>query len=213
MKKSFNKKNKIVINPACKDSNYPAFTLVEMIVSLGIIMIISVIFIANYRSSNRRTDLIMTAQSLVADIHAAQNNSLGLVKYGAEVPAGGWGINFNKTTNTYTVFADLEAPLESGHLIFDVNNEGNKALGARQVILNGEIEIEELRVFSGTNGSIETTPNQANVTFLPPDPKTNIYNHDLLATGTALTVKLKEKNGEGLRTVKINFLGLIEMID
>ena len=184
-----------------------------MVVSLGVIMIVSVIFIANYRSANRRTDLVMTAQSLVADIHAAQNNSLGLVKYGTEVPAGGWGVNFNKTTNTYTIFADLEAPLEAGNLVFDASDEGERDLGGRQVNFRGEIEIEELRIFSGTNGSVENTSNEANVTFLPPDPKTNIYNQEVVATGTALTVKLKETNGEGSRTVKINFLGLIEMID
>lgn len=203
MKKFFYKKNKII----------KAFTLIEMVVSLGVIMIVSVIFIANYRNANRRTDLIMTAQSLVADIHAAQNNSLGLVKYGSEVPAGGWGVNFNKTTNTYTIFADLEAPLVEGNLVFDASDEAERNSGGREINFRGEIEIEELKIFSGTNGSVENITNEANVTFLPPDPKTNIYNQELVATGTALTIKLKETNGEGSRTVKINFLGLIEMID
>ncbi|NCN22400.1 hypothetical protein GW934_02795, partial [Candidatus Falkowbacteria bacterium] len=52
MKNFFDKQNKI----------QGAFTLIEMVVSLGVIMIISVIFIANYRNANKRTDLIMTAQ-------------------------------------------------------------------------------------------------------------------------------------------------------
>lgn len=203
MKKFFDKQNKI----------FPSFTLIEMVVSLGIIMLISIIFIANYRSSNKRTDLIMTAQSLVADIHAAQNNSLGLVKYDDDVPAGGWGVNFDKSNNIYTIFADLEAPLEDGSLSFNPDNEAIKNLGARQVSLRGEIEIEELRIFSGLNGAVESMTDNASVTFLPPDPKTNIYNETSISTGTALTVKLKEANGEGRRTIKINFLGLIEMID
>ncbi|NCT54361.1 hypothetical protein GW758_00175 [Candidatus Falkowbacteria bacterium] len=203
MKNFFDKQNKI----------QGAFTLIEMVVSLGVIMIISVIFIANYRNANKRTDLIMTAQSLVADIHAAQNNSLGLVKYGEDVPAGGWGVNFNKTNNTYTIFADLEAPLEDGNLAYDASDEAERNFGAREINFRGEIEIEELTIFSGVNGSASSTTNVANVTFLPPDPKTNIYNQATTATGTALTVKLKEVNGEGRRTVKINFLGLIEMID
>ncbi len=203
MKNFFRKQNKI----------FPAFTLIEMVVSLGIIMVISVIFIANYRSSNKRTDLIMTAQSLVADIHAAQNSSLGLVKYGDIVPAGGWGVNFNKNNNTYTIFADLQEPFVTGNLSFDPNTEADRNLGARQISLRGEIEIEELRIFSGVNGSIQNTTNSVSVTFLPPDPKTNIYNEISGSTGTALMIKLKEVNGEGRRTVKINFLGLIEMID
>lgn len=184
-----------------------------MVVSLGIIMLISIIFIANYRSSNKRTDLIMTAQSLVADIHAAQNNSLGLVKYGDDVPAGGWGVNFNKDDNIYSIFADLNPPLEDGSLSFNPDTEADRNSGARQISLSGEIEIEELRIFSGLNGTVENTTDNASVTFLPPDPKTNIYNETSISTGTALTVKLKEVNGEGRRTIKINFLGLIEMID
>ena len=203
MKNFFHKQNKI----------FPAFTLIEMVVSLGIIMVISIIFIANYRSSNKRTDLIMTAQSLVADIHAAQNNSLGLVKYGDIVPAGGWGVNFNRNNNTYTIFADLEIPLDTGSLSFNPDTEADRSLGARQVSFSEEIEIEELRIFSGVNGSVENTTNEVSVTFLPPDPKTNIYNEVLGSTGTALTIRLKEVNGEGRRTIKINFLGLIEMID
>ena len=208
MKKNYYQHNKIF-----PTFNRLGFTLIEMVVSLGIIMIISVIFIANYRNSNRRTDLIMTAQSLVADIHAAQNNALGLVKYGSGVPAGGWGVNFNKTANTYTIFADLEAPLEIGNLSFDSATEGDRSLGARQIIFSGEVDIEELKIFSGVGGLTETLTDEANVTFLPPDPKTNIYNQLTAATGTALTVKIKEKNGAGRKTVKINFLGLIEMID
>jgi len=123
------------------------------------------------------------------------------------------GVNFNKTNNTYTIFADLEAPLEDGNLAYDASDEAERNFGAREINFRGEIEIEELTIFSGVNGSASSTTNVANVTFLPPDPKTNIYNQATTATGTALTVKLKEVNGEGRRTVKINFLGLIEMID
>ena len=80
--------------------NKKGFSLAELIVSLGIIMMMMIVFMANYKNSNKRTDLVMTAQTMVADIHLAQNNALGLVKYNGTVPGGGWGISFDKTGNS-----------------------------------------------------------------------------------------------------------------
>ena len=188
----------------------PAFTLIEMIVSLGIIMVISVIFIANYNSSNKRTDLIMTAQSLVADIHAAQNNALGLVRYGDEVPASGWGVNFNKLNNTYTIFADTSEQNSSGYLLYD-SSKGDTSFGARQVVISGGLEIEEIKIFS-TNSAVRDA-NNLNITFLPPDPKTSIFSEDDRILGHMATIKLKEIGTNSSKTIRVNFLGLVEIID
>ncbi len=188
-----------------------AFTLIEMIVSLSVIMIISVIFIANYRNANSRTDLIMTAQSLVANLHSAQNNSLGLVKYGNNVPAGGWGVNFDKVEKKYTIFADLNEPDTIGYMQYDADTEGLRNLGAREVILSSGIEISDIII---TSGASSERVDIANVTFLPPDPRTNIYSSDsIVATGTELVVELREVGTESKKTIMINFLGLIEVID
>jgi type II secretory pathway pseudopilin PulG len=192
--------------------NFLAFTLLEMIVSLSIIMIISVLFITNYRSANRRTDLIMTAQTLVADIHFAQNNTLGLVKYGPVVPPGGWGVSFDKAQNSYTVFADLNAPETPGYLKYDLmpEDEGDKAYGAREINLSSEIEINELKLI---RGATSTLTDLANVSFLPPDPKTNLYNVTTDSTSTVLEIKLKDKNANSFKTIRVNFLGLVEVVD
>jgi type II secretory pathway pseudopilin PulG len=182
-------------------------TFVEMIVSVSIIAFVTAIFVANYNDSNKRTDLVMSAQSLVSDIHQAQNNSLGLMKYGDVVPAGGWGINFDLAHNTqYTVFADLNAPGESGYRIYDVD-EGDINKGARVVSLPAQTEINAIRIYSGVNTNPVDT---ANVTFLPPDPRTNIYSNG--ATSTALEVDIKELRTNNVKTIKVNFLGLAEVL-
>jgi hypothetical protein len=194
-----------------------AFTLLEMTTSIFLIVMITATFIANYRSNNKRTDLIMTAQKLVADIHAAQNNTLGLVKYGAEVPAGGWGIHFNLDSPTrYIMFADLDRPASNepgqvwpadpGFMTYDSTTEGDVNKGARIVDLPRGIEIISLEV---EGASLNT--NLAFVTFLPPDPKTNIYNG--ISTSTALRVTLKQGSDQKTKTVRVNFLGLVEVID
>jgi prepilin-type N-terminal cleavage/methylation domain-containing protein len=197
------------------------FTLIEMVVSISIVTIIAVLFIANYHSSNKRTDLIMAAQNLVADLHAAQNNALGLVKYGAtpalaEVPAGGWGISFDTSLNSYTLFADLDIPStpsspSPGYREYDPETEGNINYGARVTQLPPQIEIMELK----TTDADEDThlDDQVNVTFLPPDPSTNIYRVNAVATSTVLEIKFREKQNNTTKTVRINFLGLAEVSD
>ncbi len=195
------------------EHNRPAFTLLEMLVSLSIIMLMSLLFITNYQSGTRRTDLIMTAQGLVADIHFVQNNSLGLVRYGENVPAGGWGINFNKLENSYTIFADLDKPGDEGYLKFNENTEYDRNRGGRKITFANGITIEDIKILkkvSSVTTSVST--NQANVTFLPPDPVTNIFNAITYATGTEMIINLKDSQGSS-KSIKLNFLGLAEVID
>ena len=193
-----------------KTKKLTAFSLIEMVVSLGVIMFVSVIFISNYRVTNRRTDLIMTAQSLVSDLHAVQNNALGLAKYGSIVPAGGWGISFDKGAGGYTIFADLNEPGSEGYMKMDKATEVERNFGAREVFFNGEIKIAEMKIFSGTN---EYLSDKLNISFLPPDPSTNIFNVNTNASGTAATIELKELGSESSKIIRVNFLGLIEVLE
>jgi prepilin-type N-terminal cleavage/methylation domain-containing protein len=181
------------------------FTLIEMLVSISMIVVIATLFIANYRSANKRTDLIMAAQTLVADLHLAQNNSLGLVKYNGEVPFGGWGVNFVSSTTSYTLFADLNAPDDpSGYMKYD-EGEGEVNYGARVRTLPANIIISNIKTISVPSEAY------ANVTFLPPNPQTNIYNGT--ATSSSLEIELKESRNNTVKTVVVNFLGLIEVRD
>lgn len=195
--------------------NRSGFTLIEMITSISLIVIITAIFIANYRSNNKRTDLIMTAQTLVSNFHAAQNNTLGLIKYGNAVPAGGWGIYFDITTpNKYILFADLDRPAsdepgdthlaDSGSSRYNASTEGDVNQGARIIDLPPGLEISAIKT------DIGSPLNYVNVTFLPPDPKTNIF--DGTYAYDAIKISLKDTRDNTTKTVRVNFLGLIEVI-
>jgi len=192
-----------------KQKTKNGFSLVEIMVTLGITALMTVLFLANYHTSNQNTDLTMTAQEIVADLHAAQNNSLGLVKYNGVVPPGGWGINFDQGTGRYVVFADLNGPGTLGYMSYDTSTEGVTSYGARTVNISSGISILSLNM----GGSIATTSvSSTNVTFLPPDPQTNIYSSGV--TSTVLEIKLQEKaNPLSVKTVRVNFLGLAEVTD
>jgi hypothetical protein len=186
--------------------NRSGLTLVEMLVSLGVVMLVTVIFIFNYHDSNKRTDLIMASQTLVSDIHRAQNNSLGLLEYGDELPAGGWGVYFDLSTpDKYIVFADLEGPGEPGYQEYNPEIEGDINKGARIVELAPEIEISEIRF--GTDNHRQ----QASVSFLPPDPRININSGG--TTSTTLYISVKNLRDDTIKTMLVNFLGLAEIIN
>ncbi len=177
------------------------FSMIELIVTISVITLVTGIFIANYKSNNRRTDLIMTAQKLVADVRLAQNYSLGLARYGGStstnVPLGGWGIHFDLNSygdNKYVIFAD-----DDGDGLYDVG-EADPALGARISVLSADIRIKEMSI-----GSL------ADVIFLPPDPVTTITNS--VSTFDDLLIVLEDINSGAIKTVKVNFLGLVEVLD
>lgn len=197
-----------------KTKKYSGLTLIELIVSISIIAMVTTIFVINYQGSTKRTDLIMTAQMVVADIHRAQNNALGLVKYGGEVPAGGWGVHFDINNPTkYYIFADLEAPNEIGNLIFSESTEGDVNKGARMIELPSNIEIAALRHNLADTNSLPFM----NIVFLPPDPRTDIY-YDVLepATSTDMFVFLRDKNDpdeDNYKVIQANILGLVEVLE
>lgn len=183
------------------------YTLMEMVVSISLITMITALFIANYQSANRRTDLVMQAQKLVADFHQAQNNALGLVKYNGDVPASGWGLYFNlDQPDRYVLFADLDDPAEGGYMDYDPVAEGVEQYGARLITFPLNLEISDLVL---DNSDII----QASVTFLPPDPQTNVHEIGKSGTGNSLKVILKDKRTGTYQTVEANSLGLAEIID
>ncbi len=192
-----------------------AFTLLEMIVSISIIAIVASLFIANYRTGNKRADITMAAQGIVADFHLAQNKTLGLVKYSGAVPLGGWGLSFNTAQNSYTLFADSQGPETGGYgyMTYDSSHiEGQVVYGARTTTFPAGIRIESLKM--GENfATLTDAGSRVDVTFLPPDPKTNIYRVDLSATSSLLEITLRESLNNTAKTIRVSFLGLAEVVD
>jgi len=177
------------------------FTLVELIVSVAIIAMVTGIFLANYSSANRRSDLTMTAQKMVSDTRTAQNYALGLARYGfsgsSNVPTGGWGVHIDLQAygnNKYVIFAD-----DNQNGVYD-NGEADIRYGAQVTTLPMNIIIDS--VSSGT---------KADITFLPPDPVTTITGS--VSTFKQVDIALKDTKTNSIKTVRINYLGLAEVID
>ncbi|BFD24881.1 MAG: type II secretion system protein [Candidatus Parcubacteria bacterium] len=181
------------------------FTLIELIVSLGIIAMITAIFLVNYRSNTQRSDLRLTAQRVVSDIRLVQNYALGLMSYGPsqnqQAPAGGWGMVFNSDSNEYFTFADT-----TPNRLADPG-ESEEAYGAIRNELPDNFFIESIRI-KQVSGTLITVP-KATIAFLPPDPKVfiNAYEENQEAE-----LVLKDKISGETKTIRINFLGLAEVL-
>lgn len=181
-----------------------AFTLIELLVSMSIIVMLTVLFIANYRDSNKRTDLVMAAQVLVTDIRYAQSNTLGLIIYGQRFPEGGWGLHVSTSANEntkYYIFAD-----EGGDGLYG-DGEADEKAGGKIVFLPRNIQIKEINVVAGNSSSTDVL----DVTFLPPDPTTLIDAAGVKASEARIVLENVSSGDE--KTIYLNFLGLIEVED
>jgi prepilin-type N-terminal cleavage/methylation domain-containing protein len=177
------------------------FTMMELLVSVSIIALLMGIFITNYRGGSRQLELSLAAQKLASDIRLAQNKCLGSAEYNGAVPEGGWGIYFDKSVNNkrYLIFADL-----NNNKLYDVG-EATVDYGGMIEDLPANISVDNLK-FNVSN----TT--RLDITFVPPDPTTNIYNSSFSpATTTLGSIVLRESVNNSVSTVNVNSFGLIEV--
>ncbi len=170
------------------------FTLIELLASVFIISLITGLFLANYHSINKRQKLIMAAQKMASDIKLTQQFSLGSKKYNGNTPAEGWGTHISTSQNSsYIIFAD-----DYSNGVYEYTTGLNEEF--QTVNLPDGIVISSILINS-------VSVNTADIVFLPPDPTTFINND------STANVQITLSNGDTVKTVKINSLGLVDILD
>ena len=165
------------------------FTLIEMLVVLAVIGIVIGIVLVNYQKGKKQYELQMAKQKIISEIRRAQNMSLGAVEFKGEVPKGGFGISFDKTTpSCYYVFADKDE---------EKDYDGTSEL-VKKVYLPSKIEISSL---SENGGDVL----YLDIVFLPPDPKTYVN-----AGENEGIITIKHKDTGNTLDIKITKGGVIE---
>lgn len=102
-----------------------AFTLIEALISLGIIAILSSLLVANYKTSDKYSSLSNFQSSLVSDLEIIKWKALNSDTYDTQVPVY-WGIYLSESLSSYQVFADL-----NGDMLFS-SDETNSYFGAKE---------------------------------------------------------------------------------
>jgi len=180
----------------------PAFSLIELLVSIGIIVLISGLFLASYRTANKQAELTRSVSDLSSSYRKALNQTLGLSEFDGTVPEGGWGvhIDLNYDTTKYYVFADRD---NNGQ--FD-DGEANQEAGGEIINTPRNIDIDSI-VINGTNVSY------LDVIYIPPYPTIILYSPDITGEITEAEITMLNSETGNTRAVEVNFLGLVDMLD
>jgi prepilin-type N-terminal cleavage/methylation domain-containing protein len=181
------------------------FTMIELIVSIFIIVMITTLVMANYRTGQRRYELKNSILQMVNDLRTAENYALGLKKNelitaGARVPRQGWGIYLDKSQTSYVIFADDDA-------ISPVRQYEATEKYATSSLLKGVV-IDEIKISSSTpfqSKQIDLT--KLSIVFIPPDPLVYINN----SSSTSARIVLRHTVNQATSTIEVNSLGMVNV--
>lgn len=151
-----------------KTKNNSGFSVIELMVSAGIIAIISAMVVVNLRGSTQKSSLDNEAERLASVIRQAHINALiGLTVSGSR-PLGGFGLRLSQCSSdcSYTLFAD----------------DGDYVYGA------GDTLIEDLGLLDDNIYiSLLAPDDPLDIVFVP--PAGDIYlNGDVVADSAAITL-------------------------
>lgn len=164
--------------------NKKGFSLTEMVVVVGIILVLAGIFSINWRSAREDFLLQRSAHELVKDIRRALEMTMSLAPLQGGTVPDGYGIYFGQNNDSYTLYADRD------------NNE------RYDETIDTKVEI----IYFETGVKIESlSRNNLSINFKPPNPTVNIGGGDTEAT---ITITL-ESNPLKTKRIKVNKAGLV----
>lgn len=158
------------------------FTLIELVISIGIIIIVTGLVVAGFRVGGRNEALSLAAQDVASVIKQAQSWTLTGQVIKGEFPRGGYGVHFSAATpSSYILFADLD-----NDLIYD----DGEAIDGGTHSLPPQITIAEV-LPSAT----------ADLVFKPPAPEIFINKY---REANELAVSLKHSDTGQIKKVRVD---------
>ena len=102
------------------NKNKTGFTIIDLLVSLGIFAFITGAVIANFRDGSNNEAVRQGSEIIASLLREAQSRTLsGAVLPDGDFPDGGYGVRFNTSNGNYIIFfADT-----NGNLIYDDGEE------------------------------------------------------------------------------------------
>lgn len=184
------------------------FTLLEITVVVSIIILLSTIFLANYRGGEKQFALKRSAHQLVQSLRIAQEMAMSGREFKGAFQ-GGFGIHFvvtpeDENTGKYTLFVDCDNDdIFDGVIPTCVACTGDDC--------SGPIFSEEIETFSLEEGikidNLSPSFPFLDVVFFPPDPEVTI-NGDIAIALASITLTF---DGQSQKIITVNTVGLIEI--
>lgn len=176
-----------------------SFTILELIVSLGVLLILSALLLVNPSRGPESYHFINTVQKVVADIERTKSFSLGAKVFKTSVPVGGWGVHFVKGANCYILFGDENANkiYEGGaETLCDPNSFDLASERFERIFLGEGVEIPAL-----------TPADTVDIVYLPPNPRVFVNGSE--TTNAAITFRSKTLGT--IKTVTANTVGNVSV--
>jgi prepilin-type N-terminal cleavage/methylation domain-containing protein len=156
-----------------------AFTLIEMLVTLGIITALSSMILVYSRKSESVSNLIREGDHMAFELRRAQNQAMLMLQQNSDGDEKicGWGIYIetNLPQEQFLLFKDLCLPDES---------RGNEKYN------DGE-KVESISLLKGVEIS---GSNVSSITFIPPEPRVK-FEPDLGNDNAYIEIQLKNQPG------------------
>lgn len=132
------------------------FTVIEMLITIGVLTILSGILILYSHSGESTSVLLREAAKITNDIDQAKNLAITTATFttsdGQQIHPCGYGVYFDQPANQYIIFADLSQDCQASSHLRDSSGNGD----AQTITLTKPLTFKSLDI------------NQ--VFFLPPDP-------------------------------------------
>ena len=178
------------------------FTLLELTIITSILILLTSLFVVDYRTGEREFSLLRSTHKLAQDLRETQEKAMVGQKtpatFGKVFPKGGYGLYFQENQNSYILFADCDDDQE-----YDEVGAAVSCAEATPTTPYPE-KIEELFLEEGVEILSLNPISPLNITFFPPDPVIIIKPSSNLAI-FELGLGTKTKN------VLINLAGLIDI--
>lgn len=176
-----------------------AYTLSELIVIIGVIVIVSSLVLANYNHQKQSSEAFLAAQKIASDIRMAAGWSMSLKEFNNNMNNQGWGLHFssiNPNNDKYTVFANQNYSEDCSNT--SCMMDGGEAYTSFSLLNESLV----------TDIAIDGAPrNNAYILFVPPKPKVIFCRGNNQCFYDEVEIELN--NGES--TILINKYGLVDV--
>lgn len=166
------------------------FTLIEVLVTIGVLTILSSLIIVYSREGEISSILFREGAKIVSDLNRAKNLAISSQMWKDQKPCG-YGVYFDKLNNKYIIFAEIAEDCLNAPHQRNPNNPNDVAI----IQLNPPLFFKSI--------------NFTQVFFLPPDPTVYFTNlNDSFGEIIISTPKGGEQKIRIYKTGQISFFGL-----
>ena len=184
-----------------------AFTLVETLVVMIVIVILSLVVLPNYTSIRQQLAFQRSVSKLVQEIRVIQEMAMSAQEIECEIPLSGCGYGI------YLRVAPLPFPQISYALYVDKNNnyicdgcQGDGGEFIERIFFEGGIKTKRLLMADGTK------VNHINIIFAPSDPTTFLTDNDGIDLGDQISIVISLISDETeTKTITVNKAGLVDI--